>query len=526
MKETVKINLGGRLFHLDEDAYQILHKYIEGLKNYFSKDPENAKEIVDDIEARIAELLEEKLNAAKEVIGIEDVNDVISRLGKIEDFEMEEETSEESSTKEKSNEQHERRKLYRDLDHSIIGGVASGLAAYFNTDPIWIRVAFFALIFANGLGLILYIIFWVAVPPALTTAQRLQMQGKPVNISTIEKNFQAEYHRVKNNLGHVRETREYQRTREVFQDIIYAIGTVFKFLFKIVVYAIGIVFLIAGIFILFGFVSLVFFRDHVFNWFHYGPEIYIPSFHELFPSAVSVNILTIAVFILILIPVIALIFGGIKLLLNIKSHNPVLRATALTAWVLALVLLIATVFLSNNSYTFRAHDSEVHNIYTNEAPVLYLKMNNDDPMFQHLNVYTIFNYNFLLSRDDETMFVQPHLLISPSQNDSVRLIVKKYVRNITPNDASRFLNNINYTWETEDSLIILDPYFTIDKRYKWHIPDMEIDLEIPENKIIVFSPDFESILKKNSFENSSESDLWKNKKWIMKPDGLGPYYKN
>ena len=116
MKETVKINLGSRLFHIDEDAYRILHKYIEGLKSYFSKDPESAKEIVDDIEMRIAELLDEKLNPTKEVIGVDDVNDVISRLGKIEDFEREEETSEGISSNEQSYDQRERRKLYRDMD--------------------------------------------------------------------------------------------------------------------------------------------------------------------------------------------------------------------------------------------------------------------------------------------------------------------------------------------------------------------------------------------------------------------------
>ncbi len=523
MKETVKINLGGILFHIDEDAYRILHKYIEGLKMYFSKEPESAKEIIDDIEMRIAELLEEKLNSNKEVIGIEDINDVISRLGKIEDFELEEEAPEGDPVNEQTNERREHRKLYRDIDHSYIGGVAAGLAAYFNTDPIWIRVAFFALFFANGFGLILYIILWVVVPSAQTTAQRLQMQGKPVNVSNIEKNFQAEYHRVKNNLGRVRESKEYERTRGIFQDIIYAIGSVIKVLFKIVVYALGIAFLIAGIFILFGFVSVLFFRDHVFDWFHYGPHIYIPPFHEIFPSAVSINLVTIAIFILILIPVIALIYGGIRLLLNIKSHSPALRATALTAWVLALVLLIATLFLSNNNFTFRAQNSTDYPINTNDVPVLYLNMNNDDPQFQHLNVFSIFNYNFLFSRDDESMFGQPQLVITPSTDDSVRLIVKKYVRNITPVDADRFLDKIYYSWAVKDSMIEFDPYFSIDKRYKWHLPEMELDLEIPENKVIFISRDLQPVLKKSSFEDQDNTDLWQSKKWIMKSEGLEPY---
>ena len=524
MKEALKINLGGRLFHIDEDAYQILHKYIEGLKMYFSKEPENAKEIIDDIEMRIAELLEEKLNPNKEVIGVEDINDVISRLGKIEDFELEGEAQEENHTNEQAYDRREHRKLYRDIDHSYIGGVAAGLAAYFNTDPIWIRVVFFALLFANGLGLILYVVLWVVVPPAYTTAQRLQMQGKPVNISNIEKNFRTEYNRVKNNLGRVRESKEYQRTRDVFQDIIYAIGSVIKVLFKIVVYALGIVFLIAGIFILFGFVSVLFFRDHVIDWFNYGPHIYIPHIHEIFPSAVSINLVSIAIFILILIPVIALIYGGIKLLLNIKNHSPALRATALTAWILALVLLIATLFLSNNNFTFRAQDSTVYPVNTNNASVLYLSMNNDDPKFQHLNVFSIFNYNFLFSQDDEIMMGQPQLIITPSANDSVKLIVRKYVHNITPVDADRFLDRIYYTWTAKDSMIELDPYFSIDKRYKWHLPEMELDLEVPENKIIIISRDLAPVLKKSSFENRDNSDLWKSKKWIMKAEGLEPYW--
>jgi len=130
MKKTVKINLSGIVFTLDEDAYHELKNYLDSISSRF-RDMKEGNEIISDIESRIAEIFQSKVNDKKEVITIEDVNDVISIMGKPEDFYEAEEEDFDSSTKKTDYTRKENRRLYRDPENAIFGGVAAGLAAYF-----------------------------------------------------------------------------------------------------------------------------------------------------------------------------------------------------------------------------------------------------------------------------------------------------------------------------------------------------------------------------------------------------------
>jgi len=185
MKKTYTIHISGTVFHIEEDAYEKLNLYLTGLKQHFGDDSEGV-EIVADIEARIAELFQSHKTPDKEVITMEWVNEVIETMGVPEDFEAEGAPGPEEAGKTK-------KRLYRDPDRKTIGGVCSGLAAYLNMDPVIMRLIFFFLFLVNGLGLLIYIILWIAVPEARTTAQRLEMRGEPVTIGNIEKWIKKEY---------------------------------------------------------------------------------------------------------------------------------------------------------------------------------------------------------------------------------------------------------------------------------------------------------------------------------------------
>ena len=154
MKKTLTINLGGRVFHIDEDAYRLLDKYLSNLKYYFRKE-EGADEIVKDIEQRISELFTEKVDAGMEVITIEYVEEVISRMGNPEDIsECDEESEKASSSATGTSYKYTSapHRLYRDPDNKILGGVASGIAAYFDWDPTAVRLAFILLAFVGWLS--------------------------------------------------------------------------------------------------------------------------------------------------------------------------------------------------------------------------------------------------------------------------------------------------------------------------------------------------------------------------------------
>lgn len=186
MKKTLTVNLGGTVYHIDEDAYILLDNYLNNLRYHFRKE-EGADEIVRDMEARIAELFDEALRGGLQVITIKEVEEVIARMGKPEELnDGEEENASASGEKAYGSESTgTSRRLFRNPDDRVLGGVVSGLAAYFGWDVTWTRIVF---ILAGFLihGLILaYLLAWIIIPLAQTATEKLQMRGEPINVENI-----------------------------------------------------------------------------------------------------------------------------------------------------------------------------------------------------------------------------------------------------------------------------------------------------------------------------------------------------
>ena len=191
MKKTLSINLNGRVFNIDEDAYELLENYLQNLKSYFSKEQDSA-EIIRDFEARIEELFQERIRLGYNVISIEQVETVIGQMGKPgEDFGDEDFSSEKSTTnanKEPINQGKSKKRFYRNTDDKILGGVCSGVAAYFDWDPLPVRITFFILILLPIPFMILtYVALWIFMPAAITASQKLEMRGEAVTLENIGK---------------------------------------------------------------------------------------------------------------------------------------------------------------------------------------------------------------------------------------------------------------------------------------------------------------------------------------------------
>jgi phage shock protein PspC (stress-responsive transcriptional regulator) len=190
MKKSFSVNLGNRVFNIDEDAYLKLSAYLERIEGHFS-DLKEREDILNDIELRISELFSERLGVNKQVITLTDVNEVIRIMG---------DPHEIGGTEEDPGAAWDRRtgsrRIYRDADDRMIGGVCGGLAAYTNMDPVIMRLIFVALLFM-GIGALAYIILWIVVPEARTTAQKLEMRGDSVNTSNIGNFFRDEFESVK-----------------------------------------------------------------------------------------------------------------------------------------------------------------------------------------------------------------------------------------------------------------------------------------------------------------------------------------
>ncbi|MDC1456578.1 PspC domain-containing protein [Flavobacteriaceae bacterium] len=156
MKKTLTINIGHSIFNIEEDAYDILNRYLDSIKNYFNK-IDNDLDIIKDFELRIAENFSSKVSSSKQCIDLSDVKEVIEIMGSLDDFK---EIYNDNDT-ENVKEEKKSNKLFRDSSNRIIAGVCSGIAEYFKIDPIIVRVLFFI---AVPLNLIVYIIFWIGIP--------------------------------------------------------------------------------------------------------------------------------------------------------------------------------------------------------------------------------------------------------------------------------------------------------------------------------------------------------------------------
>jgi phage shock protein PspC (stress-responsive transcriptional regulator) len=201
MKKTININLGGHPIIIDEDAFQQLETYLSRIGDYFSNS-EGREEIVTDIETRIAELFQQELKG-KKIVSSKEVQKVIEIMGVPEHFGGEEpqseyEEAEEIPKESKGKQGHQKKyqktgkkRLFRDPSDKVIGGVASGLSAYFGIDdPVWLRIVFVLLFFTTGVGLLAYIIMWIIVPKAKSASDRLSMHGDPINVDSIAHNIE------------------------------------------------------------------------------------------------------------------------------------------------------------------------------------------------------------------------------------------------------------------------------------------------------------------------------------------------
>lgn len=206
MKRTFTINISGTVFHIEEDAYEVLQKYLVTLKNHFGNS-EEGKETITDIEARIAELFTEKTTDNKNVVTMEWVSEIVETMGTPKNIAEEVGDEDPSQGRAKG-----KKRLFRDPEQRVLGGVCAGLAAYFDMDLAILRIiAVLLILVTSGAGLMAYLILWIALPKAINTAQRLEMRGKEVSVKNIEKFIKDEADAVKESYQKFRKSSIFSR---------------------------------------------------------------------------------------------------------------------------------------------------------------------------------------------------------------------------------------------------------------------------------------------------------------------------
>ena len=195
MNKIIKINLAGQAVSIDEQAYDSLSQYMRSLEKYFIN-TESGKEILEDIEARIAELFFATLRSNDFISEIH-VQEAITLMGTAQDMGAEDNDESQDSQAYKD---PKRKKLFRDKEDAIFGGVCSGIGAYYGLDTIAVRIMFILLVMLAGAPIVAYIILWAIIPAAITAQDRYRMHGDASTISDIANNIREEATNVSSNL--------------------------------------------------------------------------------------------------------------------------------------------------------------------------------------------------------------------------------------------------------------------------------------------------------------------------------------
>lgn len=518
MKKTFTINISGTIFHIEEDAYEVLQKYLMNLKSHFGTD-EEGKEILADIEARIAEIFSAKSSDLQNVITIQWVEEVIQTMGTPEDF-VEEEPDEENGY---TAAPKRKRRLYRDPEHRVIGGVCGGLGAYFNMDPVILRIILVVLVFiTQGAALLAYIVLWIAVPKAVTTAQRLEMRGQEANVKNIEKSIREEVKEVQESYKKFRQSDTYARGKKKMEGAGEVAYHILKVLLKIAIVIIGVVLIIGGILGLLGLISSLIIGQSVveglpLNW---GPEISFPDILNYLVDAGVVRWGMIAIGFLIGIPMVAILYIGSKLVFRYKSNNTVVGLVIAGVWLVALIMLV---FLFGGQLrNFQNENTVVTNntLPCDTCQTLYMQVAEDTYKGYAAHSWDFNHLRVMQVNGERVMLGTPQVDIEKAGGNEFVLTYRKTSRGRTRNQARDHASDLEYNVQLTDSVLLFDPYFFLKEGDKWRDQRLQITLKVPEGKTVFLDPQMVNII----YDIENVTNTWDRdmvgKFWVMKPEGL------
>ena len=499
MNKTVNINLASTFFHIDENAYQILERYLRKLKEGF-KDTAGGEEILQDIEARIAELFQDLKTNPDYVINTADVEKVIGIMGEPETVLSEEDIN---TSQEKIH-----RKLYRDPEDKYIGGVAAGLGHYFKIDATWIRLIWlFLALFSGGVFTLIYILFWILVPLAKTTGDLLRMKGEPVNIATIKKKIKEEFDDVTTKIKDLDYEKAGSTLKKKSKNFFQFLENLIRKIPSIILKLIGLLFLlisISSIFALFigSFVLL-----------GLGNLLLPFQFVDLgvFPD----SFWRIALILAVLIPFIFLFSLGIRLLRGVSSRiGSVSRLVLFSLWIIAIGTLVLTGTNQIRKNSITATQTTIHELAIEHEDTLRVSLfiNEIKP-----NSWKFKKNNPLnaLSRRIEKSQKLVTLSIKPNKLSSTSLEIQASAKGADEKKAQQAVEQLTYRWEQEGDILFLDDQIKNQPLSGFQTKNIEMTLFLKEGQIIALDESLRKVLSypiennQNWNSRSTAGYLWK-----------------
>ena len=498
MNKTVNINLAGTFFHIDEDAFAKLSRYLEAVKKSIS-DPVGGDEIIQDIEARIAELFSEKLEINTQVISTRELDAIIKIMGQPEDYIMDEDATQTNSAtgNQTKGETTSNKQLFRDSDNKFIAGVCSGLSHYLGLEVIWVRLFWIFLSFVTtGFGVIAYLLFWILVPGAETTSEKLKMTGEPINISNIEKKFNEGYQKVSQNIKNVDYDKYEEKIKKGSATFFDSLGAILSTVFKIGIKFFGLLIVIAG---LLGLISILIGMT-VFGTFGiYDTGVTGMDIYQLIDTTnTPIWIVTLIITLIAGIPLLLLFILGLKIMFpNIKSIGTPVKITLTILWIAAISILVIL-------GARQAIDRAFENNFSTQTP---LSINMQTPL--KLSMYNNDTYSFEAYRrsgleikpdanGNKVLYSSDIRLIVRSTDEKVGKIVLNKIasgKDYKQAKARAQAIDFKYNFNKNTNELILDGYFLTDITNKYRDQQIEVILYLPVNTRLIAATNTRSFHK-------------------------------
>ena len=500
MKKTINVSLGGIVFNIEEDAHQKLSAYLDAISASM-RGSEGHDEIMADIEARISELLQPKISDFKQVITISEVEEVINVMGSPEEFAPGHSETKKEDTYNmggKGHAQYGRRRIFRDPDDKVLGGVCSGLAYHFGVDPIWLRLGFGLSLFLGGFGFFLYILLLIIIPKAQTAAEKLEMRGEPVDINNIRKVIEEDIHDFKEKAKSFGEDMKKWRTRsrtssfernisDFFSSVGTGIGGLIGGIFKVIFAFIGFVLILALTAMLIGLILSFCFGFNVVHIHTGSGHIMNYNVQNLFTmldiNGTEKTLLSIGLLLFIGVPIVGLIIRFGRAIMGIRQSPRFVSVLLFTAWFVGLVsLLTGAAFAAKHFTKYGSVKEETKLTVPSSVNTLYLKAMPADDEIGNVTI-GVDSLQYYMT-EDELFLGNTSLCIVASPDSSFHLVVNKSARGQTEAEAKESAAEIEYSFTQHDSILQFNPYYKISDGKPWRKQKVETTLEIPVNKTV------------------------------------------
>lgn len=494
MNKTVSANISGFIFNIEEEAYQRLLKYLKTIQSFYATS-EGGQEIVEDIEARIAELFQERLNEGKQVIAMKDIDEVIAIMGQPEEYANDFEDEEPSSSASSGNNStgNSSRRIYRDADDAMVGGVCSGFSHYLGWDPLVLRIILVAAMIFAGSGLLIYIVLWAIIPEAKTTAEKLQMKGETVNVENISKKINEEMDNVKDSFKKFSsDTQETTKKAgaglsDFFQKFFNGLGSFFEVIGKVLLKVLGVGFLAAGIVFFIGLFGIWFAVDNLVLGYDHVTWNILDDL--VFSGSGNLTLVAIGT-VMFFLSISGMFFiGGIRMLLNVRTGTKPFFIVLFVFFVTSIVLSMSGAF---GMFRGNLYDAEVVQEISLEemtSDTLFVRVLSDEYFSDQID-YNDQDWMEMLRIDEDEVIVgnQVHMAFYPADSASAYMVeIEKEATGRNNSDAFENASNIAYTSQLHGDTLDLSAILAFPYHDNWHAQSVDVKIHIPDGKTVCLS---------------------------------------